>query len=59
MKNLFDRMLDVIDVDWIEENPMETYELIEGIVHELKARKDVIKLQREELLLLKAMLESK
>ena len=58
MKDKFQRMLDVIDVDFVEDNPEMVVELIDALVHELNARKDVIQLQREELLLLKAMIES-
>lgn len=58
MKPKFERMLDVIDVDFVEDNPEMVVELIDALVHELNARKDVIQLQREELLLLKAMIET-
>lgn len=58
MKGKFERMLDVLDVDFVEDNPEMVVELIDALVHELNARKDVIQLQREELLLLKAMVES-
>lgn len=58
MKPKFERMLDVLDVDFVEDNPEMVVELIDALVHELNARKDVIQLQREELLLLKAMVES-
>lgn len=52
------KLLDVIDVDWIEDNPIETRELIEALVKELRHYKDVVQLQREELMLLKSMVES-
>lgn len=52
------KLLDVIDVDWIEENPIETRELIEALVKELRHYKDVVQLQREELMLLKSMVSS-
>ena len=58
MIDKFQRMLDVLDVDFVEDNPEMVVELIDALVHELNARKDVIQLQREELLLLKAMIES-
>lgn len=58
MKAKFERMLDVIDIDFVEDNPEMVVELIDALVHELNARKDVIQLQREELLLLKAMVET-
>lgn len=58
MKAKFERMLDVLDVDFVEDNPEMVVELIDALVHELNARKDVIQLQREELLLLKAMIET-
>lgn len=58
MKAKFERMLDVIDIDFVEDNPEMVVELIDALVHELNARKDVIQLQREELLLCRAMIES-
>lgn len=58
MKDKFQRMLEIMDVDFVEDNPEMVVELIDALVHELNARKDIIQLQREELLLLKAMIES-
>jgi len=57
MKTIFDRMLDIIDVDWIVDNPQEAYELIQGLTHELKARKDCIQVQRKKELMLMSMIE--
>lgn len=59
MKGIYQRMLDIMDADFIEDNPDVVLELINALVHELDARKDVIQLQREELLLCRAMLETK
>lgn len=50
-------IINMIDTDWIEQNPYETKQLIDALVHELECRKDVIQLQREELMLCKAMIE--
>jgi len=54
----YEEIINMIDTDWIEENPYETKQLIDALVHELECRKDVIQLQIEELLLCKAMIES-
>ena len=56
-QKLYD-LLDTIDVDWVEENPDVAYELIEGLIKELYHHKDVIDMQRESLLLAKAMIAS-
>ena len=58
MRDKFQRMLEIMDVDFVEDNPEMVVELFDALVHELNARKDIIQLQREELLLLKAMIES-
>lgn len=54
----YEEIINIIDTDWIEYNPYETKQLIDVLVHELECRKDIIQLQREELLLCKAMIES-
>ena len=54
MKKL-QQLLDIIDADWCEENPSTAYDLIESLIKEYYHMKDVIEMQREELLLLKAM----
>lgn len=53
----FREIINMIDTDWIEENPYETKQLIDVLVHELECRKDVIQLQREELMLANALIE--
>lgn len=47
-----------MDMDYVKENPKDACNLIQWLYGELKHRYDVIQLQREELLLLKAMVES-
>lgn len=49
------QLLTIIDTDWVKSNPDTAYELIEAIITEYYHMKDVIEIQREELLLLKAM----
>lgn len=53
----FRDIINMIDTDWIEQNPYETKQLIDALVHELECRKDVIQLQREELMLANALIE--
>lgn len=57
MKKL-QQLLDIIDADWCEENPSTAYELIQALIVEYYHMKDVIEMQREELLLLKAMVQN-
>ena len=49
------QLLTIIDKDYIKDNPDTAYELIEALIVEYYQMKDVIEMQREELLLLKAM----
>ena len=53
----FDELLNSIDVDYIKENPETIKGLIEALVFELNARKDMIETLREKLLLGAALLE--
>ena len=57
MKYDFKQITSMIDTDWIEQNPYETKQLIDALVHELECRKDVIQLQREQLMLANALIE--
>ncbi len=54
----YKEIIDMIDTDWIEENPYETKQLIDELVKEIEHSNDTIQLQREELMLCKAMIES-
>lgn len=54
----YEEIIKMIDTDWIEDNPYETKQLIDTLVHELEYRKNTIQLQREELMLCKAIIES-
>lgn len=56
--NKLDKLVQIMDVDYIEENPYDAYKLIQWLYGELNHRYDVIQLQREELLLCRAMIES-
>ena len=49
------QLLTIIDADYIKDNPDTAYELIEALIVEYYQMKDVIKYQREQLLLLSAM----
>lgn len=55
----YEEIINIIDTDWIEDNPYECKQLIDTLVYELECRNDVIELQREELILCKAIIESK
>ena len=55
MKYDLKKMMSIIDADWCEENPSTAFELIQALIVEYYHMKDVIELQREELLLLKAI----
>ena len=51
-------IMDMIDTDWIEENPYTAYELITWMRDELRRRKDVIDTYRAGSLLANAIIES-
>lgn len=59
MTEKFTKLLDIIDVDWIEEDPGTAMELIEGLISDVRHYKEVVEMQRELLLLTKAILEDK
>ena len=59
MTEKFTNLLDIIDVDWIEEDPGTTMQLIEALISDIRHYKGVVEMQRELLLLTKALLEDK
>ena len=59
MTEKFTKLLDIIDVDWIEEDPGTTMQLIEALISDIRHYKGVVEMQRELLLLTKAILEDK
>lgn len=59
MTEKFTKLLDIIDADWIEEDPGTAMELIEALISDVRHYKEVVEMQRELLLLTKALLESK
>lgn len=59
MTEKFTKLLDIIDVDWVEEDPGTAMELIEALISDIRHYKGVVEMQRELLLLTKAMLEDK
>ena len=59
MTEKFTKLLDIIDVDWIEEDPGTAMELIEALISDIRHYKGVVEMQRELLLLTKAILEDK
>ena len=46
-----------MDVDYIEENPYDAWKLMQWMYSELTHRYDVIQMQRETLMLSKAIIE--
>lgn len=56
MKN-FEELLKTIDVEYIKENPETILGLIEALVHELSARKEMIETLKYKLLAGAALLE--
>ena len=59
MTEKFTKLLDIIDVDWIEEDPGTAMQLIEALISDIRHYKGVVEMQRELLLLTKAILEDK
>ena len=59
MTEKFTKLLDIIDVDWVEEDPEAAMQLIEGLISDVRHYKEVVEMQRELLLLTKAILEDK
>ena len=59
MTEKFTKLLDIIDADWIEEDPGTAMELIEALISDVRHYKEVVEMQRELLLLTQALLESK
>ena len=53
----FKELLDIIDSDWIKENPESALELVQCLWHELKQRKDYIESLNNKLLLQAALME--
>ena len=51
------KLISIMDVDYIEENPYDAYKLIQWMYSELSHRYDVIQMQRETLMLSKAIIE--
>ena len=59
MTEKFTKLLDIIDVDWVEEDPGTAMQLIEALISDIRHYKGVVEMQRELLLLTKAILEAK
>ena len=55
--NRIEELFNVIDVDWVRDNPEEAFLLIQLGKKELDNRKDVIEKQRNKELLLRAIIE--
>lgn len=51
------KLLSIMDVDYIEENPYDAWKLMQWMYSELTHRYDVIQMQRETLMLSKAIIE--
>lgn len=57
MKEQFVRLLDIIDTEWIKEEPDTAMQLIEALISDVRHYKEVVEMQRELLLLSKALLD--
>lgn len=57
MKETFTKLLDIIDAEWIKENPDTAYTLIEALVKDVRHYKDAMETQKELNLLTKALLQ--
>ncbi len=57
MKETFTKLLDIIDAEWIKENPDTAYTLIEALIKDVRHYKDAMETQRELNLLTKALLQ--
>ena len=58
MKETFTKLLEIIDPEWIKENPETTYTLIEALVKDVRHYRDAIETQREINLLNQAWIQS-
>lgn len=57
MKETFTKLLEIIDPEWIKENPETAYTLIEALVKDVRHYRDAMETQREINLLTKAILQ--
>lgn len=57
MKDTFKKLLDIIDTEWIKENPDTAYTLIEALIKDVRHYRDAMETQRELNLLTKALLQ--
>lgn len=57
MKETFTKLLEIIDPEWIKENPDTTYTLIEALIKDVRHYRDAMETQREINLLTKALLQ--
>lgn len=57
MKETFTKLLEIIDPEWIKENPEMVYTLIEALIKDVRHYRDAMETQREINLLTKAILQ--
>ena len=57
MKETFIKLLEIIDPEWIKENPDTAYTLIEALIKDVRHYRDAMETQRELNLLTKALLQ--
>jgi len=57
MKETFTKLLEIIDTEWIKENPDTAYTLIEALIKDVRHYKDAMETQKELNLLTKALLQ--
>jgi len=57
MENRFDKLLEVIDTDFIKENPDTIYDLIAGLIKDIRHYKDCLETYKQINMLDKAWIE--
>ena len=58
MKETFTKLLEIIDPEWIKENPETAYTLIEALIKDVRHYRDAMETQREINLLNQAWIQS-
>lgn len=57
MENRFDKLLEVIDADFIRENPDTIYDLIAGLIKDIRNYKDCLETYKQINMLDKAWIQ--
>lgn len=54
----FNKILGIIDSEWVKDNPDSALLLIESLMKEIKHYREVVEIQREKILIGSAIMES-